>query len=261
MKPIKLLTSVLAVIICGTGCDFEHNTTPQKQEQDISDNKFFTIDEAKNDFDNYPYIQNGVRLPVLKAGFDFGQIEIDWDNFKMYNSDAQYYIEAPIDTQYEYLVGVDGITVRTYCNYLSTKDRSPHPINSYIKIFIPSADYAHSHGMSDMRSIINVGKQDDFSGIIIYTDLSGLPLYVSYIEDGYKIIEATIYQPTHTIWENCMAINHVLRNCTFYRRLVDRTRSDDNTIIASNRYGIQEQPTDTRGLYDSFMLWQSKPHQ
>lgn len=96
---------------------------------------------------------------------------------------------------------INDITVRTYTHLVCVKDKEKGSVFTYIKLFIPNIDYARTHIMSDMQKITNIGRQHDFSGTVVYTDVTGLPLYVDLFENGYKIQETSIFKETHTMGE------------------------------------------------------------
>lgn len=153
----------------------------------------FSIAEAIENIEDYTAHAPHTRASVPKAGFNFGNININWENAETSTGTEQYYIEAPIHTEYEYIVRINDITVRTYTRLVSIKDKEKGSVFTYIKLFIPNIDYARTHVMSDMQKITNIGRQHDFSGTVVYTDVTGLPLYVDLFENGYKIQETSIF--------------------------------------------------------------------
>lgn len=160
---------------------------------------------------------------------------------------------------------INDITVRTYTHLVCVKDKEKGSVFTYIKLFIPNIDYARTHIMSDMQKITNIGRQHDFSGTVVYTDVTGLPLYVDLFENGYKIQETSIFKETHTLWENCKAISVALDDYTFFRQQNVLTRSDDDDtidgggieviIVTPNGPNLPEEPDNESDLYGSFNSW------
>lgn len=256
-----LLASLTVGILC-IACSKEFTEEPA-----IESPQPFSVAEAIYDFETYASHAPHTRASVPKAGFNFGNINVDWEDAETSIGTEQYYIEVPIHTDYEYLVRINDVTVRTYTCLVSIKDKEKGSVFTYIKIFIPNIDYARTHVMSDMQKITNIGRQHDFSGSIVYTDITGLPLYVTLLENGYKIQETTIFQETHTLWENCKAISVALDDYTFFRQPNVLTRSDDDDtidgggieviIITPNGNGpnLPEEPDNESDLYGSFNSW------
>ncbi len=254
-----LLASLTVGILC-IACSKEFTEEPA-----IESPQPFSVAEAIYDFETYASHAPHTRASVPKAGFNFGNINVDWEDAETSIGTEQYYIEVPIHTDYEYLVRINDVTVRTYTSLVSIKDKEKGSVFTYIKIFIPNIDYARTHVMSDMQKITNIGRQHDFSGSIVYTDITGLPLYVTLLENGYKIQETTIFQETHTLWENCKAVSVALDDYTFFRQQNVLTRSgDDDTIdggdieviiITPNGPNLPEEPDNESDLYGSFNSW------
>jgi len=184
----------------------------------------FEIAEARERFEQQ-LSQRTRSAAAESGGLYLGEIEVDWDAAVTSGGENLYSIDAPISNEYTYMAACDSVVMRTHTQLVSVKDKSSGAVKSYIRITVPTPEYARTHRMSDMRRLTNTGKQGDFSGLIIYTSMEGVPLYAVRTYKGEVILSASVLD--HENMDYAYALRYILSGFTFFRHDNIHTRGND----------------------------------
>ncbi len=197
----------------------------------------FEISEAQECFDQLrSQLTRSSATP--DRGFTPGEITVDWDSAIRSEADALYSIDVPITTGYDYIVSCDSVVMRTHSQLVSVKDKASGSVRCYIRLNVPAPEYALTHKMDCMQKLTNTGRQDDFSGLVVYLSLDGIPLYALDIRDGNIVLSTSIFDEEND--PDPYAMRYILHGFSFMRidnvttRTIDGGTIDDVIIMAYN---------------------------
>ena len=194
-------------------------------------NSNFHISEAQSHLEKRMSMTTRADMSSFEnSGFYYGDFDVDWETSTISEGNYLYNIETQLNSDYKYAYLIDNKAVQVYSQLISIKNKEDNKVKTYIKTLVPALEYAQTHKMNDLRSIQNVGKQDDFSGLIVYSSVEGVPMYVSEIKNGLSVADVSAFDLSHTKWENYEAIKFMLSKYSFVRTDTNITRGDDVNI-------------------------------
>lgn len=194
-------------------------------------NSNFHISEAQSHLEKRMSMTTRADMSSFEnSGFYYGDFDVDWETSTISEGNYLYNIETQLNSDYKYAYLIDNKAVQVYSQLISIKNKEDNKVKTYIKTLVPALEYAQTHKMDDLRSIQNVGKQDDFSGLIVYSSVEGVPMYVSEIKNGLSVADVSAFDLSHTKWENYEAIKFMLSKYSFVRTDTNITRGDDVNI-------------------------------
>lgn len=150
-----------------------------------------------------------------------GDYEVNMIKAQSSSTENIYSIDIPLKSEYNYYkVKYDSLGDPTYVKLhhkmVLVRDASNN-INNYILFYIPNDDYT-SKGELEYANMLNCGSKDDYSGLMVYTTIDGIPVYIAYYNNGQKVNQVHIpYSATETMEERIAKLDLLLDGIIFMK--------------------------------------------
>lgn len=216
MKTRLIFLLAISALIT-TSCDHQiesPNETPSKLT--------ITKEEALAHIESIGSITRSSSLSIEPVQLlPIGDYEVNMIKAQSSSTENIYSIDIPLKSEYNYYkVKYDSLGDPTYVKLhhkmVLVRDASNN-INNYILFYIPNDDYT-SKGELEYANMLNCGSKDDYSGLMVYTTIDGIPVYIAYYNNGQKVNQVHIpYSATETMEERIAKLDLLLDGIIFMK--------------------------------------------
>lgn len=216
MKTRLIFLLAISALIT-TSCDHQiesPNETPSKLT--------ITKEEALAHIESIGSITRSSSLSIEPVQLlPIGDYEVNMIKAQSSSTENIYSIDIPLKSEYNYYkVKYDSLGDPTYVKLhhkmVLVRDASNN-INNYILFYIPNDDYT-SKGELEYANMLNCGSKDDYSGLMVYTTIDGIPVYIAYYNNGQKVNQVHIpYSATETMEERVAKLDLLLDGIIFMK--------------------------------------------
>ena len=216
MKTRLIFLLAISALIT-TSCDHQiesSNETPSKLT--------ITKEEALAHIESIGSITRSSSLSIEPVQLlPIGDYEVNMIKAQSSSTENIYSIDIPLKSEYNYYkVKYDSLGDPTYVKLhhkmVLVRDASNN-INNYILFYIPNDDYT-SKGELEYANMLNCGSKDDYSGLMVYTTIDGIPVYIAYYNNGQKVNQVHIpYSATETMEERVAKLDLLLDGIIFMK--------------------------------------------
>lgn len=179
------------------------------------------IREAVAYFDNHRALltRSAEAEPSEEVPFVAGDIVVDWESAVTVSNEEKRYTDFTMrkDNRFYLLLEQEGEqmeAVELYSRFASVEDFGLDTMNQYVATYIPDVDYLQTYRNVAHEEGINCEEWYEFSGVVMYTMLSG-HYVASYRYDGGTLTErAFLYDREQTDEENIADFCSVMEGLT-----------------------------------------------
>ncbi len=219
-KHTALRGALLGVVLGLTACvNSLELATPNGRNR--SQDREQAIREAVAYFDNHRALltRSAETEPSEEAPFVVGDIVVDWESAVTVSNEEKRYTDFTMrkDNRFYLLLEQEGEqmeAVEIYSRFASVEDFGLDTMNQYVATYIPDVDYLQTYRNVAHEEGINCEEWYDFSGVVMYTMLSG-HYVAAYRYDGGTLTErAFLYDREQTTEENIADFCSVMEGLT-----------------------------------------------
>lgn len=165
-------------------------------------------DQARNH-----YLQSLRRIRSRDAADTTGLLPVgtvlpDWDAARASDNDYLSSLDIPVGSPFRYTLLTrtrDGIpyAIELLLRLVSIKAPTDGHIAEYLLLFLPDLDYdMRNRGERVWKGVLNSGDMQDFTGVLLYTTLDGIPACAARFNNGQRIAAAYMGDTTRTPEQN-----------------------------------------------------------
>lgn len=219
-KHTALRGALLGVVLGLTACvNSLELATPNGRNR--SQDREQAIREAVAYFDNHRALltRAAEAEPSEEAPFVVGDIVVDWESAVTVSNEEKRYTDFTMrkDNRFYLLLEQEGEqmeAVEIYSRFASVEDFGLDTMNQYVATYIPDVDYLQTYRNVAHEEGINCAEWYEFSGVVMYTMLSG-HYVAAYRYDGGTLTErAFLYDREQTSEENIADFCAVMEGVT-----------------------------------------------
>lgn len=219
-KHTALRGALLGVVLGLTACvNSLELATPNGRNR--SQDREQAIREAVAYFDNHRALltRAAEAEPSEEAPFVVGDIVVDWESAVTVSNEEKRYTDFTMrkDNRFYLLLEQEGEqmeAVEIYSRFASVEDFGLDTMNQYVATYIPDVDYLQTYRNVAHEEGINCAEWYEFSGVVMYTMLSG-HYVAAYRYDGGTLTErAFLYDREQTSEENIADFCSVMEGVT-----------------------------------------------
>ena len=195
------------------------------------------IREAVAYFDNHRALltRSAEAEPTEEAPFVVGDIVVDWESAVAVSNDEKRYTDFTMrkENRFYLLLGQEGEqweAVELYSRFASVEDFGLDTMNQYVATYIPDVEYLQSYYAVAQDYGINCAEWYEFSGVVLYTMLSGHHIAAYRYEGGELAKRAFLYDREQTDEENIADFCSVMEGLT----LGVASQQDDTRVVVDN---------------------------
>ncbi len=228
--------ALLGVVLVLTACvNTLELATPNGRNR--SQDREQAIREAVAYFDNHRALltRSAEAEPTEEAPFVVGDIVVDWESAVAVSNDEKRYTDFTMrkDNRFYLLLEQEGEqmeAVELYSRFASVEDFGLDTMNQYVATYIPDVEYLQSYYAVAQDYGINCAEWYEFSGVVLYTMLSGHHIAAYRYEGGELAKRAFLYDREQTDEENIADFCSVMEGLT----LGVASQQDDTRVVVDN---------------------------
>lgn len=194
--------------------------TPNERNNDYE--RVQAIYRAKEYFETHrnQLTRSADEEPTVEAPFVTGDVITDWESAITVADSEKRYTDFSMfkENRFFLLLNEDEEQVEAvelYSRFVSVEDFGLDTMNQYIATYIPDVEYLQSYNsVAQDDGGINCEDWHEFSGVVMYTMLSGHYVAAYRYEDGAIIERAFLYDKEKSMEENVTDFYSVMRNLT-----------------------------------------------
>lgn len=228
--------ALLGVVLVLTACvNTLELATPNGRNR--SQDREQAIREAVTYFDNHRALltRSAEAEPTEEAPFVVGDIVVDWESAVAVSNDEKRYTDFTMrkENRFYLLLGQEGEqweAVELYSRFASVEDFGLDTMNQYVATYIPDVEYLQSYYAVAQDYGINCAEWYEFSGVVLYTMLSGHHIAAYRYEGGELAERAFLYDREQTDEENIADFCSVMEGLT----LGVASQQEDTRVVVDN---------------------------
>lgn len=166
------------------------------------------IGNAVDYFDNHRALltRSAEAEPTEEAPFVVGNIVPDWDSAVTIANDEKRHTDFAMRKDYRFFLllgeGGEQQAVELYSRFASVEEFALDTMNQFVATYIPAEEYLPSYPAVAQDYGINCAELYEFSGVVLYTMLSGHYVAAGRYQDGELTQRAFLYDEDKTTEEN-----------------------------------------------------------
>ncbi len=247
----RLTTLVTAVALFLSACTRHEGFLWPEQNEPL-----YTIAEAEK---AYELARMGLSRSEATAGvLTLGAYQPDWSGAEISIDSTLYSADVPIEGEYAYYryLEIEGevFWIPLYPKLVTVTTPEKDLSSVYIRYYVPHEYYEWSHDPEVYDELLNSLPKGDFTGLSLYTTLSGDPVCVARYDRGYLKEYAFLFDSEHTTEERVAMMNTILNGLKVGR--VSR-----NPISRANGEIDSEDPPQDGGEIKEVVIVGVKPQQ
>lgn len=247
----RLTTLVTAVALFLSACTRHEGFLWPEQNEPL-----YTIAEAEK---AYELARMGLSRSEATAGvLTLGAYQPDWSGAEISIDSTLYSADVPIEGEYAYYryLEIEGevFWIPLYPKLVTVTTPEKDLSSVYIRYYVPHEYYEWSHDPEVYDELLNSLPKGDFTGLSLYTTLSGDPVCVARYNRGSLKAYAFLFDNAHTAEENVTMMNTILNGLKVGR--VSR-----NPISRANGEIDSEDPPQDGGEIKEVVIVGVKPQQ
>lgn len=199
----------------------------------------YTIAEAEK---AYELARVGLSRSEATAGvLTLGAYRPDWSEAEISIDSTLYSADVPLTSEYGYYryLEIEGevFWIPLYPKLVTVTPPDKEHSSVYIRYYVPHEYYEWSHDPEVYDQLLNSLPKQDFTGLSLYTTLSGDPVCVARYERGCLREYGFLYDKGHTTAANAAIIRDILNGLKVGRVVQNITsrggvdNSDDSPVI------------------------------
>ena len=247
----KLTIFVLGVVLFMSACARHERFFLPERETSL-----YTIEEAEK---AYELARMGLSRSDAEDGvLTMGEYQPDWSGAEISIDSTLYSADVPIEGEYAYYryLEIEGEVywIPLYPKMVTVTTPDKELSSAYIRYYVPHEYYEWSHDPEVYDQLLNSLPKQDFTGLSLYTTLSGDPVCVARYNRGSLKAYAFLFDNAHTAEENVTMMNTILNGLKVGR--VSR-----NPISRANGEIDSEDPPQDGGEIKEVVIVGVKPQQ
>ncbi len=175
------------------------------------------------------------EIPSNEAPFVAGDIEPDWNQVSTKSKDGKEFSDFHLQKSNRFflLYGEDNSNeIELYTSFVSVEDCELDTINQYIATYIPDIDYIPHYSSATQDNRLNYIELNDFSGIILFSMISGHQVAAYQFKDGGLTKRAFLYDKSQSVEENINDFYDVMKELSIGVSIShNSTKSDTPNIV------------------------------
>lgn len=206
MKKVCSLLLTALIVLPLLRCTRNEPIPAPDGPQEASD--YFDPSEAR---DHFLQTQRRIRAqhaPDTVGLLPIGTVIPHWEAARPSRNEYLASLDIPVSSPYRYTLLArtdDGGTypIELLLRLVSIKSPPENRIAEYLLLFVPDLDYdIRNRGERPWERLLNCGDMQDFSGLLLYTTLDGLPVCAARFRGGRRTAAAFVGDSTRTPEQN-----------------------------------------------------------
>lgn len=194
----------------------ETNPVP---ETDGTAGSRFSLTEACGHYMQSMRMRSAQSGPDTATILPVGHFVPVWDAAAFSENDYLASYDVPVQGQYRYTLLArtdDGGTYPIELLYRLVSIKTPEGnLDEYLLFFMPDRAYdLRNRGERSWEGVLNSGDMQDFTGLLFYTTLDGVPACAARFRDGQRTAAAYIGDTTRTLAQNVERLSEILGTLT-----------------------------------------------
>lgn len=219
----------------------------------------FTVEEARNFFENYVSSHAVTRSDDGFNGLIPGDFAVNWDDAMSSSRQNYHNIEFTINAEFSFIVfrsEFEGgmthpYTVPAYQKLVSVKNSQQDRLSNYVMTIIPDKEYASKFKNFDPQRFAIYGDHGDFSGYIVYStiDTESIPVQITRFKLGQKNLDLSLFKFSNKDFQKLNEMHEILDEF----KIIRIKQSLSTRSFGEDGYWIEEvvitpeEPWDGRG--------------
>ena len=223
----KLTIFVLGVVLFMSACvRHERFFLPERETS------LYTIEEAEK---AYELARMGLSRSDAEDGvLTMGEYLPDWSGAEISIDSTLYSADVPIDGEYAYYryleIEDEVFWIPLYPKLVTVTTPEKEHSSAYIRYYVPHEYYEWSHDPEVYDQLLNSLPKGDFTGLSLYTTLSGDPVCVARYSRGRLKEYGFLYDKAYSLEENVAIMRRILKGLKIGRAVVSVSRGNtDNS--------------------------------
>ena len=223
----KLTIFVLGVVLFMSACARHERFFLPERETSL-----YTIEEAEK---AYELARAGLSRSDAEDGvLTMGEYQPDWSGAEISIDSTLYSADVPIEGEYAYYryLEIEGEVywIPLYPKLVTVTTPEKEHSSAYIRYYVPHEYYEWSHDPEVYDQLLNSLPKGDFTGLSLYTTLSGDPVCVARYSRGRLKEYGFLYDKAYSLEENVAIMRRILKGLKIGRAVVSVSRGNtDNS--------------------------------
>lgn len=235
----RLTTLVTAVSLFLSACTRHDDIWLSEQSKPL-----YTIAEAEK---AYELARMGLSRSDAEDGvLTMGTYQPDWSEAEISIDSTLYSADVPIEGEYAYYryLEIEGevFWIPLYPKMVTVTTPDKEHSSVYIRYYVPHEYYEWSHDPEVYDQLLNSLPKQDFTGLSLYTTLSGDPVCVARYNRGSLKAYAFLFDNAHTAEENVAMMNTILNGLRVGRATKSTSRGVDDINVIEPVVVVGEMP-------------------